>query len=74
MLGPDGRPLGAPIGVKDGEFGVRVEDWKRGRVLHTFEGHVAPVTAMAFSPDGKALASGSQDTAVLLWDLSVIGK
>jgi WD40 repeat protein len=33
-------------------------------------GHARPVTALAFSPDGAALASGSKDQAVRLWDLS----
>jgi WD40 repeat protein len=28
------------------------------------------VTAMTFSPDGKTLATGSQDTTVVLWDVS----
>jgi WD40 repeat protein len=49
---------------------VRVHDWPSGRLRHTFTGHQGQVTALVFSPDGKTLASGSQDGIVYLWDLS----
>ncbi|MBX9579239.1 MAG: hypothetical protein K2X87_02935, partial [Gemmataceae bacterium] len=55
-----------------GVYGVRVYDWPRGRVLHTFAGHAAPVYALAFTPDGKGLVSGSADSTAILWDLSAI--
>ena len=53
---------------------MRVYDWPPGKgPTHTFMGHLGPVAGLRFTPDGKAVASGAQDTSVLLWDLSKAG-
>jgi WD40 repeat protein len=37
------------------------------------EGHTRQINSVAFSPDGKTLASGSEDHSIKLWNVS-IGK
>jgi hypothetical protein len=48
---------------------IRVWDLVTGEQETTLEGHVGPVRCVAFSPDGKKLVSGSDDTTVLVWDV-----
>jgi WD40 repeat protein len=67
-VSPDGRI----VAVADGANVVMAEA-KTGKVLWKGSGHKAPVTALAFSPDGKLLASGSKDKTVYVWE-SPAGK
>jgi RNA polymerase sigma factor (sigma-70 family) len=61
---PDGRLVAK---AKDKAIGLFDAD--SGREVRRLAGHEDKVTALAFSPDGKSLASGSRDTTVMLWHL-----
>lgn len=61
-LAPDGRVAAA------GSDGM-TRLWNReGKLLHRLVGHGDAVSALAFSPRGEILATGSWDQTVRLWD------
>jgi hypothetical protein len=51
------------------EKSVRVWEIATGKPVASFEGHHGAITALSYAPDGKSLASGSVDSAILVWDL-----
>jgi WD40 repeat protein len=53
-----------------GQPAIVVRDVASGQVTHTLAGHTGPVLALAFSPDGNRLASGSADRTARVWNLA----
>lgn len=55
------------VGYADGS--IRLWNSPTGVVISTFNGHKKSVTALAFDEQGTRLASGSQDTDLIVWDV-----
>jgi hypothetical protein len=48
---------------------VKVWELESGRLLRSLEGHTDGVWAVAVSPDGRFIVSGSEDRTVKVWEL-----
>jgi WD40 repeat protein/tRNA A-37 threonylcarbamoyl transferase component Bud32 len=64
------RPAGRPVPRGESAESVRCWDADTGQELPKLQGHRDQVTCLAFSRDGQALASASQDGEVKVWAVS----
>ena len=55
------------VGYADGS--IRLWNSATGTAATTFNAHKKSLTALAFDERGTRLASGSQDTNLIVWDL-----
>jgi len=62
---PDGRLLAAGVGDT-----IRLLELPSGQEVGRFSGHTHFVSALAFTPNGGRLASGSWDKTIRFWEIS----
>ena len=48
---------------------IRIWDTASGKCLHALGGHLAGISTVAWAPDSRTLASGSDDKSIRLWDV-----
>jgi WD40 repeat protein len=70
---PDGRTLAAGGGGERDNDKLRLWDVASGKLLHELGSHYPTVDSIAFSPDGKVIASSGSRGPLYLWD-SATGK
>jgi mono/diheme cytochrome c family protein len=70
VFSPDGAMLFAAAG--DAGIGGIAYQWRvsDGALMRKFEGHTDALYALALSPDGRQLATGSYDQKIKLWDVT----
>ncbi len=70
---PDGRHLATALADPErleAPSAVKVWDARTGVAVWSGKGHAGAVTCVAFSGDGKRLASGGWDRSVRVWDVA----
>ena len=69
-ISPDGTILALTYGIDDFENAVSLWDATNGVRLGVLSGHKQSIWSVAFSPDGRTLASSSADGSLRLWNVA----
>jgi hypothetical protein len=64
-MSPDGQLLAEA----DRQGDIRIWEIGSGQVVYRLTGHVGAINAVAFTPDGRQLVTGSEDTTGMVWSL-----
>lgn len=73
VVSPDRQVLaliGGDANIMAGSDKVYLLKVRSGELLRGLEPHQGPVYVVAFSPDGKLLATGGEDPVALIWDVA----
>lgn len=62
-------PTGSTFAAALEDHSVRIMNASKGETIKILQGHPQPVYALAFSPNGKLLASGDESARIWIWDV-----
>jgi WD40 repeat protein len=65
-------PDGSMISTGDGDHTLTLWDATTGEAISTLSGHLREITAIAWSNDGRMLASGGE--AAIIWDIGTLSQ
>ncbi|RKU09711.1 hypothetical protein C6501_15010 [Candidatus Poribacteria bacterium] len=70
VFSQNGYMLATPLNNERASFNIVLWEIPDGKLQFWLKGHTNKINALAFTPNGKMLASGSDDGTIRVWDAS----